>query len=67
MRTAVLGLCLEAAVLESCSPSEAPACSGAPSFTRCSGKCREGGAVKPVSPLQAGRAGLLHGNGWVNG
>lgn len=36
------------------------------------GKCREGGAVKPVSLLQAGRAGLLHcclqlgyGNGWV--
>lgn len=36
------------------------------------GKCRKGGAVKPVSLLQAGRAGLLHcclqlgyGNGWV--
>lgn len=29
------------------------------------GKCRAGGAVKPVPPLQAGRAGLLHGNGWV--
>lgn len=29
------------------------------------GKCREGGAVEPVSLLQAGWAGLLHGNGWV--
>lgn len=63
-RTAVLELCREPAVLESCSPSQAPASPGFHKMAR-GGKCRAGGAVKPVSPPRAGRAGLLHGNGWV--